>query len=112
MRKILQYSLRLIISLCLGLSLVACQSKVKETLTLGEWIETMMTQLSIEYTGNELPYFINVGKDSPYYQSVQSAVNWGVLTTDVPFDPELSLTTWEKILLIIKVSKALLIGVY
>lgn len=92
MRKILQYSLRLIISLCLGLSLVACQSKVKETLTLGEWIETMMTQLSIEYTGNELPYFINVGKDSPYYQSVQSAVNWGVLTTDVPFDPELSLT--------------------
>ncbi len=33
-----------------------------------------------------------MGKDSPYYQSVQSAVNWGVLTTDVPFDPELSLT--------------------
>ena len=40
----------------------------------------------------EAPYYMNVGKSSPYYESVQAAVEWSVLDPSNAFDPSADLT--------------------
>ena len=75
--------LAVMISVCSG-----CSKEPEQTLLLGEWIRMMTESAGIESAGSEVPYFLNVGSDSPYFTSVQAAVDWGILTPDYPFDPE------------------------
>ena len=38
------------------------------------------------------PYYMNIGKSNPYYESVQAAVEWSVLDPGTAFDPSADLT--------------------
>ncbi|MCR4950801.1 MAG: hypothetical protein K6A40_05710, partial [Solobacterium sp.] len=56
--------------------------------TLGEWIVRLTEQAGIEQYDQKTPYFINVPQNSPYFNSVQAAVEWGVLNRGHAFDPD------------------------
>lgn len=53
-----------------------------------EWIQMLSERFGMcEYSGNSA-YFDDVGADSPYFESVQSSYEWGVLDTDTVFKGE------------------------
>lgn len=47
----------------------------------------MMEKADITSTQDTTPYYVNIPETSLYYDAVQSAVSWGVLDPDEPFDP-------------------------
>ncbi len=61
-------------------------------ITLGEWIILLDDQAGIHQFDNTAPYFVNVQENSPYYESVQAAVEWKVLDIGAAFDPYAQLT--------------------
>ena len=91
MQAVLRCSLSIV--LC-GLTILGsgCQSNDVETITLGEWTDTVIDDMQIEPSTTQKPYFINVDVDSPYFDSTQTAVEWGILTTNAPYDPNQQLT--------------------
>ena len=61
-------------------------------MSLGDWIALMDEKAGIHQFNQEAPYYMNVGKSSPYYESVQAAVEWSVLDPSNAFDPSADLT--------------------
>lgn len=76
----------------LSLFFSACAAKDSDAVTLGEWIVTLNEKAGISAYEETLPYFLNVDEDSVWYPDVQAAAEWGVISTDHPFDPEAQLT--------------------
>lgn len=72
-------SSKIILSLFLGLTLLACQKEVKETITLGSWLQAMEQESHIELTKTASPYFLHIQKDHPQFQVVQTAVDWKIV---------------------------------
>lgn len=78
MRKTLQSSFKLLLCIGLSLSLISCsQSKPRDTLVLGQWLDAIVAKLNIHPSTHRKPYFINVDETNPYFESVQSSVDWG-----------------------------------
>lgn len=92
MRQILRSSFLYILCISLLLSLSACNKTINQTITLGQWIDTMITQMNIQASSTIKPYYINVDASYPYFTSVQTAVEWGILTNEEAFDGEEELT--------------------
>jgi hypothetical protein len=82
---------RWLLSLALSTGLYGCQKKVQDPLRLGEWVMEISEAAGLSDSAAEKPYFINIPRDSPYYEAVQSCVDWQVLSTEEAFDPEASL---------------------
>ena len=61
-------------------------------MSLGEWMDTVISNMQIEPSTTTKPYFINVDESSPYFRSTQTAVEWGILPTSAPYDPQKELT--------------------
>lgn len=91
MRAVLRYSLSIGLSALLIFS-NGCASNDVESITLGQWMDTIISDMGIEPSTTEKPYFINVDAESPYFKSTQTAVEWGILTTNAPYDPSQPLT--------------------
>ncbi len=72
--------------------LSGCAGAQPSSMTLGEWITLLDQKAGISAFSQAEPYFLNVSKESPYFEAVQSAVEWSVLDTGTPFDPEAVLT--------------------
>lgn len=85
----------IIISICVVLLLIGMIFVIKgnsnadeNTVTRYEWIEMLGEQFGItEYTNTEA-YFKDVDADSPYYNYVQSAVEWEIIEGTNKFDGE------------------------
>ena len=69
-----------------------CRAEPVDSITLGEWITLLDQNAGIREFLSPSPYFINVTPESPYFDSVQSAVEWEVLDTGTPFNPDAVLT--------------------
>lgn len=63
-----------------------------ETMTLGSWIQKMQEEAGLAASKGAAPYYLQVPKDHPCYEAVQSAVEWGVLDPADGFDPAAPLT--------------------
>ena len=81
-------SSKIILSLFLGLTLLACQKEVKETITLGSWLQAMEQESHIELTKTASPYFLHIQKDHPQFQVVQTAVDWKIVEEGIHLDLE------------------------
>lgn len=64
-----------------------CTKAPSSGLKCGDWIIMMMEKADITSTQDTTPYYVNIPETSLYYDAVQSAVSWGVLDPDEPFDP-------------------------
>ena len=83
---------KLLLCLCIVLSLCGCKQSQKETITLGEWLKKVNEKAGILSHCESQPYYMNVSSDSLYFDDVQAAVEWGIIDTSFPFDPENVLT--------------------
>ena len=72
--------------------LQGCSRKAVNGISLGEWIRELDERAGISEYRETAPYFMNVPIDSPYYDSVQAAVEWQVLEPSSGFDPAALLT--------------------
>ena len=82
---------KILMALVLSIMLVGCH-KTPYGIALGDWISEINDKAGLISTEEVSPYFINIQKDSMYYEPVQNAVSWGILDTIYPFDPETILT--------------------
>ncbi len=82
------------VSVCLILAgiLPGCSAPAADTISLGEWISLLDQKAGISSYSHSEPYYLNVPKDSPYFEAVQSAVEYSVLDTSAKFDPNAVLT--------------------
>ena len=69
-----------------------CKKASIDTLSIGEWIKIINQESNISTSGNSVPYFMNVTKDSPYFVDIQSATDFGILSTDYPINCDDTLT--------------------
>lgn len=60
-------------------------------MTLGEWIEIVNEKAGIHSYQEKDPYFLNIPQNSKYFADTQAAVEWGILDTDVAYDPTMML---------------------
>lgn len=80
------------ISLCFLLVFSSgCKKKI-ETLTVGEWISKIVIDAALPTYTNEIPYYLNIDKSSPFFDMVQASVEWGILDTSMPLNLDDSLT--------------------
>ena len=75
--------------LCLG---TGCRKSSETRMTLGQWIKEINTAVQIEGHVRQEPYFHHIPEGHMYFDDVQKAVEWGVLSTEYPFDPDAPLT--------------------
>ena len=75
-----------------GSFLSGCGRSKPETMSLGDWIAVLDDKAGIHQFDSDTPYYMNVGHSSPYYESVQAAVEWKVLDPGAAFDPNAALT--------------------
>ena len=92
MQAVLRYSFKLWLCGVILLGCVCCTSQQIDTMSLGEWMDTVISNMQIEPSTTTKPYFINVDESSPYFRSTQTAVEWGILPTSAPYDPQKELT--------------------
>lgn len=74
------------------LCITGCAAPAATGISLGDWIILLDDQAGIHQYDNTAPYFVNVPENSPYFESVQAAVEWKVLDTGTAFDPYAQLT--------------------
>lgn len=86
MRRICRHSLVLLAVFLLVLS--GCSPRVQETLTLGEWLQTLQEQAGIQNSLQSRPYFLNIPETSPYFEAVQALTDYQVLEPGHALDPE------------------------
>ena len=93
MRRVCRFNviLHVVIAILTGL-LSGCASQPVQTMTLGEWITLVNQKTGLTPSTSKEPYYLNVSGGSPYFEAVQSAVEWEVLDRSAPFDPEQILT--------------------
>ena len=76
----------------LSLTLGGCAAKESSAVKLGSWIRELNEKAGISGSDQTVPYFINIDEGSIWFEDVQAAADWGVISADHPFDPEKELT--------------------
>lgn len=69
-----------------------CSRKPADTLSMEEWIHSICLNSGIEGYSQKTPYYLNVSETSAYYDDIQAAVEYGVLSDSYAFDPEQKLS--------------------
>ncbi len=64
----------------------------RESILTGEWISMMIRKAGIAGAVSDIPYYLNIPESSVYFDDVQAAVEWDILSDDVPIDPDAPLT--------------------
>ena len=78
--------IRAVLCMALMIPYTACSSY--QSFTLGEWIQELVEETGIDISHNEEPYFTTVNKDNPYFDYVQSAVEYGILDSKESLNTE------------------------
>ena len=89
------FSIEILLCIVISSLLSGCIKVSEEpavSFTLGDWIMDLCREAGIYEYDSQVPYFDTCSPGSEYYESVQAAVEWGVLDPELPFHPEESLT--------------------
>lgn len=92
------------IILCLAMltgmmtGLAGCGNTEENTLTVGQWLSMVNEAFGMQSYITEEPFFSNVSKDNPYFETVQIATEWEVIDKAEGIDVE-DVLTWEKTLI-------------
>ena len=70
----------------------ACSNENVDAISVGAWINEISDRAGIYQYEESEPYFLNIQEDSSYYEAVQAEVEWGVLETIYPIQPDEDLT--------------------
>lgn len=65
-----------------------CAKKPDRPVTCGEWIRLINEKSGLVPEFRNEPYYVNITSSSEYFTAVQTAVEWGILDTGYPFDPD------------------------
>ena len=65
-----------------------CAKEPENPVTCGEWIRLINEKAGLMPEFRPEPYYVNITSSSEYFASVQTAVEWGILDTGYPFDPD------------------------
>ena len=76
----------------LAIASAGCSRKPADTLSMEEWIHSICLNSGIEGYSQKTPYYLNVGETSAYFDDIQAAVEYGVLSDAYAFDPEQELS--------------------
>lgn len=79
------------------LSLGGCTTPNSDTLTFGQWLTLINDSFGMDSYISDEPYFSNITVDNPYFETVQIAADWNVVSGEtIDVDEPL---TWKKTLL-------------
>lgn len=84
--------LLLLVVLCIFVETGCTKHSVDSTINYGEWISLINEKAGIYDYTEKKPYFINISANSPYFDDIQSAVEWGILDKNHSVDVERPLT--------------------
>lgn len=76
----------------IAIASAGCSREPADTLSMGEWIHSICLSSGIEGYSRQTPYYLNVSETSAYFDDVQAAVEYGVLSEPYAFDPETQLS--------------------
>ena len=107
MKKFLSTILALIIACSSILSLAGCSTKGQYTLTVGEWLEMVNGSFGMLSYNSDEPYFSNVDADNKYYEAVQIATEWDVISTDDNIDVDKNLKWQDALVTLVNVGNFL-----
>ena len=63
-----------------------------EAITQGDYLQQLMGSMGLSGSNTTTPYFENIPETHPLFDTVQSAVDWGILDPDSEFDPDAEAT--------------------
>lgn len=97
MKRFIALLLAIVTLLTITLGLFGCSSISNAVLTMGQWLALVNDAFGMESYISDDPHFSNVDKTSPYYDTVQIAAEWDVVSGDT-IDTEKEVT-WEDVLI-------------
>ena len=84
--------LLLLVVLCIFVETGCTKRSIDSTINYGEWISLINEKAGIYDYAEKKPYFMNITANSPYFDDIQSAVEWGILDKNHSIDVEQPLT--------------------
>lgn len=72
--------------------LLACAEPNKEEVKLSTWLSEMVQMANIEPSNTKEPYFLTIPQSHPQFQLVQTAVDWNMISNEIPLNLESSLS--------------------
>ena len=97
MKRFIAILLTIITVLTSVFGMTGCSLKAQSGLTMGQWLKLLNDSFGMESYVNDEPYFKNIDKADPYFDTVQIAVEWNIISKD-GIDIEKSLT-WKDTLI-------------
>ena len=94
MRKVSSTDLirRILLVTALALCQGGCGKRQSDPVSMGDWISLLISEAGITHSSTEMPYYLNVPPSSVYFEDIQTAVDWEILSADIPVDPASPLT--------------------
>ena len=89
------------------LTMSGCATKNDTTLSMGKWLTMVNSAFGMESYTSEEPYFKNVGKDDPYFATVQIATEWEVVDKNEELDVLANLKWNEALITLVNVGEFL-----
>lgn len=97
MKRIISCIMVMVICLT-SISLEGCSSADKTTITVGQWLGLINSEFGMQSYNCDTPYFENITEDSPYFGTVQTAVEWEIISETESLNPE-EKVTWKEALI-------------
>lgn len=85
-----------------SLSLTACGGK-ENYISVGQWLTLVNQTFGMESFQSTTPYFENISEDNAYFEAVQIAKEWDVISSDNELDVEKNLTWKEALITLVNV---------
>ena len=97
MKRVTSVLIALIITLASVIPLTGCQGKSEDTISWGQWLTMIDDAFGMESYTTEAPYYSNIQSTDTYFDAVQIAVEWGVVSPEIPLNTEEKIT-WKNAL--------------
>ena len=84
--------LLLVFSIAISFLFIGCNKTPDNAITQSEWIKALSENAGITQYVEKEPYYINIQRENNIYDETQALVEWGVLETIYPINPDDFLT--------------------
>lgn len=92
MKRFVSATIAILLAFIQLFALYGCSSKAKNPIIIGEWLKLVNTSFGIMPSDESSPYFSDITSSDTYFNAVQSAADWGIVTSDMEFKTDENLT--------------------
>lgn len=85
------------------LPLAGCGKKADDTVSWGRWLEMLDSVFGMETYTTDTPYFSNITNTNPYFEAVQIAAEWDVISPEDEIDTEEKVSWREALITVVNV---------